>query len=251
MNHSRQDELLQGRLDGPLDAGDASELQAALDSSDEVRARAADFDRLAALLADARNETADADVARDVMARISPKVVTITSHRMVQGMGGGRMSKKILWGLAAAAAIVLGVFAIEGFPPVDGTQGTIGAAKRYNGGQLGDQDVQVGDVAAQDFLQSDTFAAIVQDRGRREAPVGPRPAGRAPEPGPRTGPQPTRRSSKPSPIPAVGRALRDPALGKALGDPVVRQALSNPALGRALSDDALAKALTDSNLRAP
>ena len=46
---------------------------------------------------------------------------------------------------------------------VDDAQGTIGAAKRYNAGQLGDQDVQVGDTSAQEFLQSDTFAALVKD----------------------------------------------------------------------------------------
>ena len=73
------------------------------------------------------------------------------------------MSKKIMWGLAAAAAVVLGVFTLKGFPPVDGTQGTIGAAKRYDAEQMTDKDVTLGDTSTQNFLQSDTFAAIIQD----------------------------------------------------------------------------------------
>src|SRR4051794_25620402 len=45
---------------------------------------------------------------------------------------GGAMTRKVVWALAAAAAIILAVFVVRGFPPAGtGTEGTIGAAKRY------------------------------------------------------------------------------------------------------------------------
>ena len=42
--------------------------------------------------------------------------------------------KKLIWGIATAAAIILVIFAMRGFPPVEhGTEGTVGAAKKYQG----------------------------------------------------------------------------------------------------------------------
>ena len=47
------------------------------------------------------------------------------------------MAKKVLIGLAAAAAILIGVFAATGWPPAGlGMQGTVGAAKRYQAQQM-------------------------------------------------------------------------------------------------------------------
>src|SRR6516225_10780885 len=45
-------------------------------------------------------------------------------------VGGPRMVKKVFWGVAASAALLLIAFAITGYPPVGkGVEGTIGAAK--------------------------------------------------------------------------------------------------------------------------
>ena len=80
------------------------------------------------------------------------------------------MRTKVLWGLAAAAAIVLAVLAYTGFPPVeDGTEGAIGAAKRYQAGQIAASDVKLGDQSAQQFMQSDLFDRIMKDESMRKA----------------------------------------------------------------------------------
>jgi hypothetical protein len=78
--------------------------------------------------------------------------------------GGIVMTRKAMWGIAAAAAVALGVYTVTGFPPVDkGTEGTIGAAQKYQAPQLSDSDVVLGDAAAQEFLQSETFDRLLKD----------------------------------------------------------------------------------------
>ena len=73
-----------------------------------------------------------------------------------------------MWGLAAAATITFAVFAMKGFPPAGyGTEGTIGAAKKYQAQQLADKDVVLGDAAVQEFLQSDTFDRLMKDPNAR------------------------------------------------------------------------------------
>ncbi len=79
------------------------------------------------------------------------------------------MARKVMMGLAAAAAIVLGVFSITGYPPVGrGTEGSIDAAKRYQSEQLAAKDVVLGDTAAQQFLQSDVFDRLMRDDAARK-----------------------------------------------------------------------------------
>ena len=74
------------------------------------------------------------------------------------------VSKKAMWGLAAAAALILAVFVVRGFPPVDrGTEGAIGAAKKYQASQMGANDVVTGDASAQEFLQSETYDRLIRD----------------------------------------------------------------------------------------
>jgi hypothetical protein len=78
--------------------------------------------------------------------------------------GGTGMRKKLMWALAAAAAIVLAFFAMRGFPKVDqGSEATIGAAKRYQAGQIANKDVVLGDQSVQQFMQSDVFDRLVKD----------------------------------------------------------------------------------------
>ena len=79
-------------------------------------------------------------------------------------IGGTVMAKKILWGLAAAAAIVLAIYSVTGYPVLErGYEATIGQAKRATAPQIAASDVVLGDTAAQQFIQSETFAALIKD----------------------------------------------------------------------------------------
>ena len=83
--------------------------------------------------------------------------------------GGGIVIKKVLIGTVAAAAIVLGMAYWTGYPPItnQGTEGTIGAAQRYQAKQMSDKDVVLGDAAAQKFLQSETFDRVMKNEKAR------------------------------------------------------------------------------------
>lgn len=84
--------------------------------------------------------------------------------RLIFSTGGIVMRKRLMWGLAAAAALVLAYFAVNGFPTVDqGSEATIGAAKRYQAGQIESKDVVLGDQSVQQFMQSDVFDRLVKD----------------------------------------------------------------------------------------
>jgi hypothetical protein len=83
---------------------------------------------------------------------------------------GGIMStsKKVLLGVAAAAVIAIGYFAIKGYPPVgDGAAGTVGAAKKFQSEQISDKDVILQDAEVQQVLQSDAFRRVVADKETR------------------------------------------------------------------------------------
>jgi hypothetical protein len=121
-------------------------------------------ERLSRLLEELGPADPPAGFVRQVMARITRERYETTERVVPFNRGGIAMTRKIMWGLAAAAVAVLGVFAISGFPPVGrGTEGTIGAAKKYQAPQITDKDVVLGDVSAQQFLQSDTFARLLKD----------------------------------------------------------------------------------------
>jgi hypothetical protein len=80
----------------------------------------------------------------------------------------GIAMRKAMWAVAAAAAVLLIVFIARGFPPVGhGTDGTIGAAKKYQAAQLTDSDVVLKDAEVQEFLQSDDFDRLVKDPDAR------------------------------------------------------------------------------------
>ena len=79
------------------------------------------------------------------------------------------MVRKIFWGVAAIAAALLITFAITGYPPVGkGIEGTIGAAKRYQAPQIGNDDVKLQDPELQAFFQSDAFHKLTTDKAARE-----------------------------------------------------------------------------------
>ena len=105
-----------------------------------------------------------ADFTRNVMGRIRNNHVTIHRNHSLSNRKGTAMTRKAMWGLAAAAAILLAVFVVRGFPPAgEGTESTIGAAQRYQAPQIADSDVVLGDAAVQEFIQSDTFERAIND----------------------------------------------------------------------------------------
>ena len=77
-------------------------------------------------------------------------------------------TKKALLGIAAAAVIAIGYFAVSGFPPVGpGAEGTVGAAKRYQSEQMASKDVVLQDTGVQQLLQSDTLRKLIADKETR------------------------------------------------------------------------------------
>jgi hypothetical protein len=161
-------------------------------------------------------------------------------HRDNLTDGGTGMGKKVMWGLAAAAALALIVMKFTGFPPMgDGTEGTVGAAKRYQAPQMAPSDVAVAPDEAQAFLQSDTFDRLIKDEDTRQMLANPsfRSALASAE----------FRSAVASP--EMAKALSSPELRQALSSPELRQALSSPELRQALSSPELRQALSSAELR--
>jgi hypothetical protein len=151
-----------------------------------------------------------ADLHHQVMSRIgaakhptsAPTVIALHRRDMV-------MTRKVMWGLAAAAAVILAVFVVTGFPPVGrGTEGTVGAAKKYQAQQMTAADVKVGDAAAQQFLQSEVFDRLIKDREARGILA----------------------SSQ------VREALRNDVIGRAIANRDIQQALASKELARLFID---------------
>ena len=176
----RLDALLQARLDGELPSDQRAELERLLAADESAQQRAQELEALARALDLLGSVDAPTSVMRALKEHISHAGPVTGSTSAGDGpaavlestmatTGGFVMRSKVLWGLAAAAAIVLAVFAVKGFPPsLVGTEGAIGAAKRYQAGQIEASDVKLGDQAAQQFLQSDVFDKILRDDATRK-----------------------------------------------------------------------------------
>ena len=128
--------------------------------------------------------------------------------------GGAIVSKKILWGVVGlGAAAAVSVFFL-GIPPVgDGTAGTIGAAKRFQGAAMSDKDVKTGPMAVQTFIQSETFDRILKKPALRNIMI---------------------------------KVAKDPKLQKAFSDPALIEMFGNPAFLEMFTDAAFQEAFTDS-----
>ncbi len=160
-------------------------------------------------------------------------------HRDNLTQGGTGMGKKVMWGLAAAAALALIVMKFTGFPPMgDGTEGTVGAAKRYQAPQMVASDVAVAPDEAQAFLQSDTFDRLIKDEDTRQLLANPSFRGALANA--------EFRSALASP--ELRQALSSPELRQALADPQLRQALATPEMRQALARAAVRKALAHPDL---
>jgi hypothetical protein len=181
-----------------------------------------DNDEVTMMLNDLPQVDPPSSLARTVMSTITERAeapVTrpqVTFMRrgstMAKGtMGKGTMGKRVLWSVAAAAAVALVALRVAGYPPVEeGTEATIGAAQRYQAPQVSAADVKVEDQEFQSFLQSDLFRQLVNDKAAQEA-------------------------------------LKNPDLQRALADVNVRNALSNDAIRYVISNNAKAWARYTAN----
>jgi hypothetical protein len=132
---------------------------------------APDPDPIDEMLASLGPAEAPPDLVDAVLDRIShpaaPQSVT-TFVRRSTPKRGEIVNKKIIFGLAAAAAVVLAVITYTSIPPAtEGTEATIGAAQRAQTPQIASKDVGLGDTSAQDMLQSETWDAIMKDEDLR------------------------------------------------------------------------------------
>ncbi len=225
----KAEELLHASMDGQLTNEERAELDHLLESSSDARVRLTELQHMVHRLDELGPAEPPAELTRHVMDAV------VARHRdqdhVVTINGGMRMSKKFMIGLSAAAAVVLGVFVIRGYPPIgSGTEGSIGAAKRYQAPQLAAGDVKLGDASAQEFLQSDVFDRLMKDETARKALS-----------------DPAMRAMLADP--AFAQALNDPALRQALNDPALRQALNDPALRQAMGNSAMAAALNSAAFR--
>ena len=161
MTHSDLDALLQGAIDNTLTLEEQSRLAAMIRDSREARDRAAAFDELTGLIESHGQADAPAGLVDHVLAKVSHRPYAVRPTTFERGV---TVNKKILFGLAAAAAVFLAVITYNSYPrPIEGTGATIGAAQRAQAPQIAAQDVKLGDTSAQNVLQTETFDAIMKD----------------------------------------------------------------------------------------
>jgi hypothetical protein len=110
-------------------------------------------------------------LVNDVMSTIASRSAACATHpSVVPGKKGTVMAKKVLWIVAATAALALITMRLVGYPPVEkGTEATIGAAQRYQAPQVSSADVKTQDAELQAFLQSDLFRQLTTDKVARQA----------------------------------------------------------------------------------
>ena len=127
--------------------------------------------------------------------------------------GGAIVSKKILWGVVGLGAAAAVSMFFLGIPPVgDGTAGTIGAAKRFQGAAMSDKDVKTGPMAVQAFIQSESFDRILKKPALRNIMI---------------------------------KVAKDPKLQKAFSDPALIEMFTNPKFIEMFNDAAFQEAFTD------
>jgi hypothetical protein len=109
-------------------------------------------------------------LVQDVMSTIASRSTARTYPPAISSKRGETMAKKVLWILAATAALALIAMRLGGYPPVEkGTEATIGAAQRYQAQQISSADVKTEDAQLQAFLQSDLFRQLTTDKAAQQA----------------------------------------------------------------------------------
>src|ERR1051325_2370882 len=206
-------------------------------------------DEVSQMLGELKTVDPPADLVATVMSRISSQAPGRAGAQPAQSSGGRGMAKKVLWSVMGAAAAVLIVLKMAGYPPAsDATEGTIGAAQRYQAQQISDSDVKLTDADLQKLLQSDAFHALMSDKAARQALAN----------------KDVQKALADSNVrmalandqlrqmlmsDALRQALSSDQLRQALGNDQVRQALANEQLRQALSSEQLRQALANDQLR--
>jgi len=177
--------------------------------------------RLSQMLDELGSAEPPADFTSKVIAQITNHPVSIHRTHARANREGTTMTRKVMWGLAAAASILLAIFVVRGVPSAgDGTEATIGAAQRYQAPQIEAKDVVVGDTSAQAVMQAETWDRIVKDETLRTLLLND----------------------------SFRAQLQAAAVRTALTDGAVVRALQEPGLSRQLNDAGLARSLNDANL---
>ena len=133
--------------------------------------RDSEADEVSAMLNDLPQVDPPPTMIDSVMSAIAKRSPTSTTAPPVNfTRKGGTMAKKVLWSVAAAAAVALLIMRWVGYPPVEkGTEATIGAAQRYQAPQISNADVKLEDAQLQAFLQSDVFHQLTTDKAAQQA----------------------------------------------------------------------------------
>jgi hypothetical protein len=151
-------------------------------------------------------------LVNDVMSTIASRRPA-RATQVIPTKSGKIMAKKVLWIVAATAAVALITMRLVGYPPVEkGTEATIGAAQRYQSQQISNADVKTQDAQLQAFLQSDLFRQLTTDK-------------------------------------AAQQALKNKDFQRALADAAVRAALASPDVRAAIAD-ASRNAAADARIKA-
>jgi hypothetical protein len=168
-----------------------------------------------------------------VMWRTTHQAVRNSSQRRIGRRNGEGldMAKKALIGLVGIAAVGLLIAYVGGFPPAAGTEGTIGAARRYQAEQIKKSDVKVDNPELAAFIQTDTFDKLVHDKLAVAALAAPEVQQLLSSPG-------------------FQQLLADQNFLQALGTQGIVQALAAPGVAAALSAPGVAAELGASGLQA-
>lgn len=228
MLRPEHDALIQGAIDGTLTPDQREAYRLLMAESAEAQNRAAQLEKLAELIESIGQASAPPDLAASVLAEVSPQpAVKQPITQFVPRSNprrGAAVNKKLIFGLAAAAVVILAVITYNSYPPAtEGTEATIGTAQRAQQPQIAAKDVGLGDQSAQTVLQSETWDAIMKDEDLRSS-------------------------------------LQDAEVRRILEDAEVRRALENEAVRRGLTDpearsiykmvaSARGRALTEAELR--
>jgi hypothetical protein len=211
--------LLQGAVDHTLTPAEQDRRARMMNESREVRERAAELKQLTSLIDSLGPAETPAGLVDNVLAQVSHRPNLTRPSTFQRGV---RVNKKVLFGLAAAAAIALAVITYYGNPrSTEGTEATIGAAQRAQAPQIAAADVKLGDTRSQDVLQTEVFDAIMKDEALRNM-------------------------LKDASLRAQ---LQDAQLRQSLSDANIRQALADPQLASKIRDQALVRALDSAELR--
>jgi hypothetical protein len=211
--------LVQGAVDDTLTAEERELLDRVLTESRAARERAAELRQLTNLIDSLDPIDPPAGLVDNVLAQVSHHPRLVRPSTLQRGIS---VNKKILFGLAAAAALVLAVITYYSNPrETTGTEATIGAAQRAQAPQIAADDVKLGDTRSQDVLQTEVFDAIMKDAALRNMLKDP----------------------------SLRAQLQDAQLRQSLSDANIRQALADPQLASKIRDQALVRALDSAELR--